>query len=88
MYRHTRQPFLHCKPTTRLPKQGVGQEAGLVTGLQPRQGRAVRAASTGRNAPHLVSIMSSTRVPCLFSSTPLEITFLYPRRYLRVRGHP
>ena len=28
--------------------------------------------------------MSSTRVPCLFSSTPLEITFLYPRRYLRI----
>ena len=36
----------------------------------------------GQGPAHLVSIMSSVRTPCLFRSTPLPITFLYPRLYL------
>ena len=89
--RRQQQAIIHMhKACTSLPDtllEGEKVRPATLSCSQCReQGLYTAQREQGTPPGHLVSIMSSTRVPCLFSSTPFEITFLYPRRYLRTQG--
>ena len=66
---------MHCMHSKRLPKRRI----------QLKAYKYLAAQEPGTAGTYLVSIISWQSVPCLFSSMPLLMTFLYPRRYLKCR---